>query len=63
MIVLTRLNGEELMLNAFQIETVDQVPDTQVSMANGRKFFVQETPDDIRDRMRVFLRSVITGNV
>jgi uncharacterized protein YlzI (FlbEa/FlbD family) len=60
-ITLTRLNGEEIMLNPFQVESIDQVPDTQIAMANGRKIFVTETPKEVRERFRLFLRSVRDG--
>ena len=51
MIKVSRLDGKEFVLNALLIETVESVPDTVVTLTNGRKYVVQ----------RVGRRSVGTG--
>ena len=35
MIKVTRLNGEELFLNNFQIEYLESIPETKIKMMNG----------------------------
>jgi flagellar protein FlbD len=58
MITLTRLNGEPLLLNAFQVEGVEANPDTRVTMMNGRQVYVRETPAAVQEAMRAWFRSL-----
>jgi flagellar protein FlbD len=47
MIKLSRLNGQEFILNADLIETLEATPDTIVSLSNGKKIMVKNPLDDI----------------
>jgi flagellar protein FlbD len=47
MILLTRFNGNPLLINEDQIETCEETPDTVVSLQNGHKYFVKEKIGDI----------------
>ena len=49
MIELTRLNDTKFMLNAELIETVEEVPDTVLTLTTGKKIFVKENKYEIRD--------------
>lgn len=49
MIKVTRLNNEEFMVNADQIEYLEETPDTVISMVSGRKFVVVESIDAVRE--------------
>ena len=49
MITLTRLNGTRICVNAFLIEHVEATPDTVVTLTNGHRFVVRETPDELVD--------------
>ena len=42
MIKLSRLNGDEFVLNCEMIETVEATPDTVISLINGKKYIVSE---------------------
>ncbi len=42
MIKLTRLNGSELIVNSDLIETVEETPDTVVTLTTGHKYIVSE---------------------
>jgi flagellar protein FlbD len=46
-IKVTRLNGTEYWLNPHIIVTIEQTPDTTVSLQSGKKLVVKETPEDI----------------
>ncbi|MFW5830336.1 MAG: flagellar FlbD family protein [Planctomycetota bacterium] len=64
MIALTLLNGERLLLNPVQFERIDAVPDTQVTMMNGHRYFVQEQPDAICEAVQDWLRgSGVAGSL
>ena len=54
MIILTRFNGTELLVNENFIETVEQTPDTVVSMQNGHRYFVKETVAEIYSKSAAF---------
>lgn len=47
MIKLTRINGTILLINENFIETVEETPDTVLTLQNGHRYFVQETVDQI----------------
>jgi flagellar protein FlbD len=42
MILLTRLSGSELALNADLIERIDSTPDTVITLVDGTKYVVAE---------------------
>jgi flagellar protein FlbD len=46
-IALRRLNGQEFVLNADMIESIESTPDTVVSLSTGKKLVVQNTIEDI----------------
>jgi len=47
MIALTRLNGQQFVLNSDQIECIESTPDTHVTMMNGKKYMVQNSIEDV----------------
>jgi len=58
MIPVTRLDGSTLILNDDQIAWIDTHPDTMISMMNGEKLLVRETPDELVERSRQFRRTL-----
>ncbi|MCL6597360.1 MAG: flagellar FlbD family protein [Alicyclobacillus macrosporangiidus] len=58
MIRLTRLNGTALWLNPLLVESVEQTPDTVITLANGHKYVVREAAEEIGDRMAAYLRRI-----
>ncbi|MDK2803684.1 MAG: flagellar protein FlbD [Peptostreptococcaceae bacterium] len=51
MIKVSRLNGEEYVLNSSLIETVEANPDTVISLTTGHKLVVRESVDEIIDKV------------
>ncbi len=47
MIRVHRLNGEEFVLNAHHIETMEEKPDTVITLTNDRKYIVKESIEEI----------------
>ena len=47
MIRVTELHGKGRYINADMIEFIESNPETQLVMTNGRRIFVQETPEEI----------------
>lgn len=58
MISLTRLNGTTLYINALLIETVEQTPDTIITLTTGKKYIVLENSSDVIRSIRQYLRSI-----
>lgn len=50
MIILHKLNGQEFVLNADHIETIEEKPDTTITLVNEKKYLVQEKKDVIIDK-------------
>lgn len=59
MIELTRLNGEIIYLNYFQIQYIVKIPESKVMMVNGDYYLVKDTVDEILQKVKVFLRSAV----
>lgn len=49
MIIVTRLNGERFGVNADHLERVEEMPDTVLTLLDGRKYIVQESLDLVID--------------
>ena len=62
MILVHRLKGEPLYLNADLIEFVESRPDTVITLADGRKMVVAESPAEIVERSKLFRASVIVAS-
>jgi flagellar protein FlbD len=61
MIHLTRLNGQPLIINSDMIKLIENAPDTVISLANGEKFVVRESGEEVLERIVEFRRRVLEG--
>ena len=52
MITLTRISGSMFVLNCDLIERIDSTPDTVVSLVDGKKYVVLESPAAVVDSVR-----------
>ena len=59
MIKLTRLNGEVIYLNYFQIQYVVSIPESKVRMVNGDYYLVKDTVEHILQKVTEFLHSAV----
>jgi flagellar protein FlbD len=55
-ITVTRLDGGELVVNAEMIELVEATPDTHLTLTDGRRLIVQETPETVVSRVIAYRR-------
>ena len=58
MIRLSKLNNQEFALNSELIETIEQTPDTVITMTTGNKYVVKETQDEIIRRIILYKRKI-----
>ena len=61
MIVVTRLDRSEFVVNAEFIQTVESNPDTHIVLFNGHSFVVREHRDEVVQRVIEYRRSVYGG--
>ena len=59
LILVTRLNGPSLAINADLIERAEATPDTVVTLVDGTKFVIEESIDELIDRMRMHRAAVL----
>ena len=57
MIRLTRLKGEEFIVNASLIKYVEETPDTLITLRDGDKFRVKESHDEVISATIEYIRS------
>jgi len=57
-IIVHKLNGAEIRLNAELIECLEGGPQTCVILATGNRFLVVETPEEITERVVEYRRKV-----
>lgn len=50
MITLTRLNGKPFVLNAEIIRTVEETPDTTITLTGGERLIVKEPMREVVER-------------
>ena len=59
MIVLHRLKGEQMFLNADLIESIEATPDTVIGLVDGRRVVVADTPEEVMERIVEFRASIL----
>jgi flagellar protein FlbD len=61
MIEVTRFDGTSMLVNGDLIQTIEHTPDTVVSLVNGEKLLVRESPAEVRRRFVDYKREVMAG--
>lgn len=67
MIEVTRLKGKKMIINAELIETVEETPDTVITLTNGKKFVVSESAEKVTSlvinyKRKIFAMFLDNGN-
>ena len=58
MIDVTRMNGTIMSLNDDLIESVEETPDTGISLTTGKKVMVKESRQEIKDLVKTARREI-----
>lgn len=60
MIKLTKLKSQEheFVLNAELIETIEETPDTVITLVNSKKFIVEESMNEVVRRVMEYRRGL-----
>lgn len=62
MIKLTGLDNKEFILNADKIERLDAIPESVITLINGKKFLVKESNEDIVKKVIDYKRKIYKGS-
>ena len=60
MIDVTGMNNVEFTLNADHIEKIEEVPETIITLTNGKKYIVLESLDEVKDEVIKYKNRIYT---
>lgn len=63
MIKLTKFDKKPLIINSDAIETIEETPDTVVTLVTGKKFLVIESIDEILEKVIQYKMINVNGKV
>ena len=58
MIELTKLNDVKFTVNAELIEMVEEVPDTVITLTTGKKIFVKESRQNVKNLVILYKQEI-----
>ncbi|KZL94145.1 flagellar FlbD family protein [Clostridium magnum] len=61
MIKLVGLDSKEYILNADHIEKVEEIPESVITLTNGKKYLVKESNDEIVKKVIEYKRKIYAG--
>jgi flagellar protein FlbD len=62
MIEVTKINGSKILVNTSLIETVEETPDTMLTLTNGKKIPVKETRQEVKNLVKSARQSYFERN-
>ncbi|GIO66831.1 flagellar FlbD family protein [Paenibacillus sp. JTLBN-2024] len=62
MISVTRLNGSPIWLNALLIETVEETPDTYITLVTGKRMIVLEKAAEVISLVKQYNQEIGVHN-
>lgn len=63
MIDVTGMNQESFVLNADHIEKIEEVPETIITLTNGRKYIVLESVQEIKNAVIAYKNKIFTYRI
>ena len=63
MILLTRMNDTQYILNSDLIEMIEETPDTVISLTTGRKLVVKESGKEIVELVKNYKKEIFQINI
>ena len=56
----TRINNTRFVLNCDLIQTVEETPDTVITLTTGTKYVVKDSCEEIKKKVLEYKRSIIS---
>lgn len=60
MIEITKLNGSKMLVNTSLIETVEETPDTVISLTSGKKIIVKESRQEVKNLVKTTKKDIFS---
>lgn len=60
MIEVTAMNNKIFILNADHIEKIEEVPETLITLTNGKKYIVLESVEEVVDGVLKYKNKIVT---
>lgn len=60
MIEVTKRNDVKITLNADLIETIEEIPDTVITLTTGKKIFVKESRQKLENLVKSYKRELFS---
>jgi len=61
MIDLTKLNGDSITINCELMETLEETPDTVISLTSGRKIIVKESRQEVKNLVKSYRKDIFAS--
>ena len=62
MIEITKLNGAKMLVNTSLIETVEETPDTVITLTSGKKIIVKESRQDVKNLVKLARKEIFASD-
>ncbi|AQR92169.1 flagellar FlbD family protein [Clostridium saccharobutylicum] len=63
MIRVTGMDKKRFMLNADHIEKIEEMPETIITLTNGKKYIVLESIEDVRNSVLEYKHKIFTYDI
>ena len=60
MIEITKLNGTKTLVNTSLIETVEETPDTVITLTSGKKIIVKESRQEVKNLVKLARKEIFS---
>ena len=61
MIEVTKINGTKLLVNTSLIETVEETPDTVITLTDGQKVLIKESRHEVKNLVKLTRQEYFKG--
>ena len=58
MIDVTKVNGKKFTLNSRLIETIEETPDTVITLTTGKKIIVKESRQEVKNLVLSYKKAI-----
>ena len=57
------MNQQKFILNADHIEKIEEMPETIITLINGKKYIVLESIDEVKNEVIKYKNKIFTYNI
>lgn len=59
MIEVTKMNEKKIVINADLIESIEETPDTVITLSNGKKVIVKESRQEVKNLVILYKKEIL----